>query len=118
VLDPAFVRDNPDVVDARLRSRGLDPSADLSALAALESSRRRLLPEVEGLKREQNEAGEAVARAKKAGEDPSAVFAANKARGGRIKQLEAELATIEAQRDELLLPGTTLKSGGGAHRLK
>jgi seryl-tRNA synthetase len=103
VLDPAFVRDNPDVVDARLRSRGLDPSADLSVLAALESSRRRLLPEVEGLKREQNEAGEAVARAKKAGEDPSAVFAANKARGGRIKQLEAELATIEAQRDELLL---------------
>ena len=58
---------------------------------------------MEGLKREQNEAGEAVARAKKAGEDPSAVFAANKARGGRIKQLEAELATTEAQRDELLL---------------
>ena len=61
------------------------------------------MPEVEGLKREQNEAGEAVARAKKAGEDPSAVFAANKARGGRIRQLEAELATTEAQRDELLL---------------
>jgi seryl-tRNA synthetase len=103
VLDPAYVRDNPDVVDARLRSRGLDPSADLATLAALESARRRLLPEVEGLKREQNESGEAVARAKKAGEDPSAVFAANKTRGGRIKQLEAELATIEAQRDDLLL---------------
>jgi seryl-tRNA synthetase len=86
-----------------LRSRGLDPSSDLTTLARLEADRRRLLPEVEGLKREQNESGEAVARAKKAGEDPSAVFAANKARGGRIKQLEAELATIEAQRDELLL---------------
>jgi seryl-tRNA synthetase len=81
----------------------MDPSADLEKLAGLEAARRRLLPEVEGLKREQNEAGEAVARAKKAGEDPSAVFAANKARGGRIKQLEAELATTEAQRDELLL---------------
>jgi seryl-tRNA synthetase len=76
---------------------------DLATLAGLEAARRRLLPEVEGLKREQNESGEAVARAKKAGEDPSAVFAANKARGGRIKQLEAELATIEVQRDELLL---------------
>ena len=103
MLDPAFVRDNPEVVDARLRSRGLDPTADLATLAGLEAARRRLLPEVEGLKREQNESGEAVARAKKAGEDPSAVFAANKARGGRIKQLEAELATTEAQRDELLL---------------
>jgi len=103
MLDPAFARDNPELVAARLRTRGLDPTADLAALAGLEAERRRLLPEVEGLKRDQNASGEAVARAKKAGEDPSAVFAANKARGGRIKELESELATIEAKRDELLL---------------
>jgi seryl-tRNA synthetase len=103
VLDPALVREKPELVEARLRSRGLDPSADLASLARLESARRRLLPEVEGLKREQNEAGELVARAKKAGEDPSAIFAANKARGARIKELEAELATTEAERDALLL---------------
>ncbi|MSO49059.1 MAG: serine--tRNA ligase [Acidobacteria bacterium] len=103
MLDPAFVRDNPELVAARLRSRGLDPAADLASLAGLQSERRRLLPEVEGLKRDQNTSGDAVARAKKAGEDPSAVFAANKVRGGRIKELEAELATIEAKRDELLL---------------
>ncbi len=103
MLDPVFVRDNPDLVDARLRSRGMDPSADLAALAVLEASRRRVLPEVEGLKRDQNASGEAVARAKKAGEDPSAVFAENKARGARIKELEAELAEIEAKRDALLL---------------
>lgn len=90
-------------MEARLRSRGLDPSADLASLARFETARRRLLPEVEGLKREQNEAGELVARAKKAGEDPSAIFAANKTRGARIKELEAELATAETQRDELLL---------------
>jgi seryl-tRNA synthetase len=103
MLDPVFVRDNPDLVEARLRSRGMDPSADLAALALLEASRRRVLPEVEGLKRDQNASGEAVARAKKAGEDPSAVFAENKARGARIKELEAELAEIEAKRDALLL---------------
>ncbi|MCR4375527.1 MAG: serine--tRNA ligase [Acidobacteria bacterium] len=103
MLDPVFVRDNPELVDARLRSRGMDPSADLAALAGLEAARRRMLPEVEGLKRDQNASGDAVARAKKAGEDPSAVFAENKVRGARIKALEAELATIEAQRDALLL---------------
>lgn len=103
MLDPVFVRDNPDLVEARLRSRGMDPSADLAALAVLEASRRRVLPDVEGLKRDQNASGEAVARAKKAGEDPSAVFAENKARGARIKELEAELAEIEAKRDALLL---------------
>ncbi len=103
MLDPAFVRDNPELVASGLRTRGLDPTADLATLGGLESARRRLLPEVEGLKRDQNASGEAVARAKKAGEDPSAVFAANKARGGRIKELEAELATIQTQRDALLL---------------
>ncbi|MDA1306289.1 MAG: serine--tRNA ligase [Acidobacteria bacterium] len=103
MLDPVFVRDNPALVEARLRSRGLDPTADLTTLATLEAGRRRLLPEVEGLKRDQNASGEAVARAKKAGEDPSAVFAENKARGARIKTLEAELAEIDAQRDTLLL---------------
>ncbi len=103
MLDPVFVRDNPALVEARLRSRGLDPTADLAALATLEAGRRRLLPEVEGLKRDQNASGEAVARAKKAGEDPSAVFAENKVRGAKIKTLEAELAEIDAQRDALLL---------------
>ncbi len=103
MLDPVFVRDNPDLVEARLRSRGMDPSADLAALAVLEASRRRVLPDVEGLKRDQNTSGEAVARAKKAGEDPSAVFAENKARGARIKELEGELAEIEVKRDALLL---------------
>ena len=107
------------MVEARLRSRGLDPSADLAALAELEALRRRLLPEVEGLKQQQNAAGEAVARAKKAGEDPSAVFAANKARGASIKVLEAELAQVEAKRDELLLtlpnlPHESVPVGGSA----
>jgi seryl-tRNA synthetase len=106
-------------VEARLRSRGIDPSSDLATLAGLESARRRLLPQVEGLKRDQNAAGQAVARAKKAGEDPSGVFAENKARGGRIKGLEAELATIDEQRDALLLtlpnlPHETVPVGASA----
>jgi seryl-tRNA synthetase len=103
VLDPIYVRDHLDEVAARLRDRGIDPSADLERFAALEAERRRLIPEVEALKREQNAAGEAVARAKKAGEDPSGVFAANRERGGRIKALEAELADVDRRRDAILL---------------
>ncbi|HET9371922.1 MAG TPA: serine--tRNA ligase [Vicinamibacterales bacterium] len=103
MLDPAYVRDHSDAVEARLRARGLDPSAELGSLAKLEADRRRLIPAVESLKREQNAAAEAVARAKKAGEDPSALFSANKARGAEIKTLEAELAEVDRQRDALLL---------------
>jgi seryl-tRNA synthetase len=90
-------------VDARLRQRGLDPTAELAELATLEAERRRLIPGVEALKRDQNTAGEAVAKAKRAGQDPSAIFAENKARAGKIRELETELADIERRRDARLL---------------
>ncbi len=103
MIDPTLVRERPQDVEARLRDRGLDPSGELAALAALEAERRRLIPAVENLKREQNAAGEAVARAKREGADPSAIFAENKARAGRIRELETELAGIEQRRDAALL---------------
>jgi len=116
MLDPVFVRDHLAEVEARLRQRGLDPAADLADLAALEAERRRLIPAVENLKREQNAAGEAVARAKRAGEDPTAVFAENKARAARIRELEGELADVERRRDARLLtlpnlPHATVPAG-------
>jgi seryl-tRNA synthetase len=103
MLEPALLRDRMDDVRAAMRSRGLAADAELDRLAALEASRRQLIPEVEGLKREQNAAGEAVARAKREGQDASAVLAANKARAQRIKDLEQQLAAIEQDRMALLL---------------
>jgi seryl-tRNA synthetase len=103
MLDAAFVRDHLADVDARLRARGMDPSRELSELASLDAERRRLIPLVETLKREQNVAGEAVARAKKAGQDASEIFAANKVRAAEIKTHEAELDAIETRREALML---------------
>jgi len=103
VIDPVLIRDRLEHVDERLRARGLDPSVDLAELGALEGERRRLIPLVETLKREQNEAGESVARAKREGRDPSGIFAENKARAGRVRELETELGGIEQQRDARLL---------------
>jgi seryl-tRNA synthetase len=103
MLDPVYVRDHLAEVETRLRQRGLDPAKDLAELSRLESERRRLIPAVENLKRDQNAAGEEVARAKKEGRDPSGIFAENKARAGRIRDLETELAEVERQRDALLL---------------
>ena len=103
MIDPAFVRDHADVVRAGLRSRGIDPDADLEALAAIDARRRAVIVEVEALKREQNKSGEEIARAKKEGRDPSAVFTANRERGQKIKQLEAGLDAIEEERRAKLL---------------
>ena len=103
MLDPAYVRDHAEEVRAGLRNRGLDPEAILQPFAELDSRRKALIPQVEGLKREQNTSGEEVARAKREGRDVSDVFAANKARGQRIKELEAQLEDVERQRTELLM---------------
>ncbi|MCC7008276.1 MAG: serine--tRNA ligase [Acidobacteria bacterium] len=103
MLDPVYVRERANEVEARLRSRGPDPARELAELAALEAERRRLIPLVENLKREQNSAGEAVARAKKEGRDASEILAGNKARAAEIREHEAALTDVEARRDALLL---------------
>src|SRR3954454_958966 len=119
MLDAAFVRDHIEDVRTGLRNRGLDPDADLEQIAVLESRRHRLIPEVEGLKRDQNAAGDEVARAKRQGKDASDIFAANKARGQKIRRLEIELDQVEQQRTALLmtipnLPHSTVPVGASA----
>jgi seryl-tRNA synthetase len=103
MIDPAFVREHLNEVREAYRNRGLDVDTDLEHLATLETRRRRLIPEIEGLKREQNAAGDEVARAKRQGHDASPLFAANKARAQQIRQLEIQLDQTEAQRSALLM---------------
>jgi seryl-tRNA synthetase len=103
MLDPALVRDRLDDVRAGYKNRGLAADAELEQLVALETRRRRLIPEMEGLKREQNAAADEVARAKRNNQDVSGIFAANKARGQQIKQLEIQVDQVEQQRTALLM---------------
>jgi seryl-tRNA synthetase len=119
MLDAAFVREHMDDVRTGLRNRGLEPEAELEQIATLEARRRRLIPEVEGLKREQNAAGDEVARAKRQGKDASDIFAANKARSQQIRQLEIQVDQVEQQRAALLmtipnLPHATVPIGASA----
>ncbi len=102
MLDPNFVRDHQDEVRRGLLDRGLDADGELEALATLENRRRRLIPELEGLKREQNTAGDEVARAKRQGRDASGIFEANRQRSQQIRQVGIELDGVEQQRAALL----------------
>jgi seryl-tRNA synthetase len=77
------------------------------------------LPELEGLKREQNAAGDELARAKRQGQDVSKIQDANRARGQKVKQLGVELDTIEQRRNRGLLtipnlPHASVPEGNGA----
>jgi len=103
MIDPIFARDHLEEVRTAYRNRGMDADSDLEHLATLEARRRRLIPEMEGLKREQNAAGDEVARAKRQGIDATPLFAASKARAQQIRQLELQLDQTESQRSILLL---------------
>ena len=99
MLDPAYIRDHIDEVRAGLRNRGLDPDKALEEIATLETARRRIIPELEGLKRQQNTSGDEIARAKRQGHDTAPVQEANRARAQQIKQLGLQLDSIEHQRE-------------------
>src|SRR5947209_6911825 len=87
-----------DEVRGALRTRGLDPDKALEDIATLETVRRRLIPELEGLKRQQNTSGDEIARAKRQGKDTAQIQEANKQRGVQIKQLGVQLDSVEYQR--------------------
>ena len=103
MLDPVFVRDHQDEVRRGLHKRGMNVDGDLEAFATLENRRRRLIPELEGLKREQNAAGDEIARAKRQGKDATAIFETNRQRAQQIRQLGIELDQVEHQRTTLLM---------------
>jgi seryl-tRNA synthetase len=106
MLDSAYIRDHMEEVRTGLRNRGLDPDKALEDIATLETARRRLIPEVEGLKREQNASGDEIARAKRQGRDIGPVQEASRVRAQQIKQLSFQLDAVEGQkaRAMLLLP--------------
>ncbi len=86
-----------------MRTRGADLSAELDTLDALDARRRALLPEVEGLKRDQNAAADEIGRARRQGLDTAALQEATRQRALQVKALDAELADLEQQRSRGLL---------------
>jgi seryl-tRNA synthetase len=103
MLDTAYIRDHMDEVRTGLRNRGLDPDKTLEDIATLETARRRMIPELEALKRAQNTSGDEIARAKRQGHDTGPVQEANRTRGVQIKQLGFQLDSIEHQRTAAVL---------------
>jgi seryl-tRNA synthetase len=103
MLDPALFRDDFEATRQRLLTRGPGLEPALAELAELDQSRRQILPRVEALKFERNQAGEAIAKAKRAGEDATALLEASRSKADAIKALDAELEAIETKRTDILL---------------
>ncbi|MCB2228051.1 MAG: serine--tRNA ligase [Desulfarculaceae bacterium] len=100
MLDLKFLRENLELVKKAVAER--HAVVDLAGFEALDTQRRAILPELEGLRARRNEVSQEVGRIKREGGDPSGVFAEMKEVGGRIKELEGQLASVEEQVKSLL----------------
>jgi seryl-tRNA synthetase len=101
------LRDEPDVIRRGAIDKGEDPAV-IDAALELDATRRRLLGESEGHKAERNAASKRIGEAIKSGASPdgpevAALKAASVEAGERIAALDAELATVEGQLEDLLL---------------
>jgi seryl-tRNA synthetase len=103
MLDLRLIREDPDAVAAALARRGGEAAQALGRVLELDARRRALLPELEGLRAEQNEANKRIRSA--ADEDERArEIAAMREVAARAKELEAELASVEEELQEALAP--------------
>jgi seryl-tRNA synthetase len=94
VLDLRLIRSEPDLVRAALARRGAD--GPLDDVLALDERRRALLTEVEALRAEQNQASDAIAAAKRAGEDAADAIERMRGVAARVKALQGQLDEVEA----------------------
>src|SRR5690606_26388023 len=105
MLDIKRVRERPEEVRERLASRGAGDGERIDDLLALDESRRSRLGEVEQLKARRNAASKEIGALIASGRTAEAEErkAEVRAVGERIAALDAELAAIEARREEILL---------------
>ncbi|MGA9284290.1 MAG: serine--tRNA ligase [Solirubrobacteraceae bacterium] len=104
MLDLKLIREDPDRVRAALARRDEGAAAGLERVLELDTRRRELIPGVEDLRAERNAAAEAIAQAKRAGEDASEAIARQREVGAREKDLSRELAEIEERLQAALAP--------------
>lgn len=104
MIDIKLLRQDADKVRSAL-ARRLDPALDATVerLAELDRRRRDALVRTEALKARRNAATEEVARRKKAKEPAEDLLAELKQSSDEVKQLDAEVRTIEGDLDALLL---------------
>ena len=114
MLDLRLIREQEDVVRAALARRGDAVAARLDAVVAFDARRRELLPALESMRAEKNQASQAIAQAKRAGEDTTAAIEQMRALGEREKALEIELAAIDEQLQAALMGLPNLPSPDAA----
>lgn len=102
MLDQKKLRQDFAGIKGRLQARG-ESLTDLERFPELDKQRRELIQEVEELKSKRNTVSENIAKLKREKKDADSMIQEMKKVNDRIKQLDQQLATIEADLQTVLL---------------
>jgi seryl-tRNA synthetase len=97
MLDLAFVRANLELVEEKLRARGLDPAALLGDFRALDRSRREAITTAEQSRARLNKLSQEVGALKKAGQDAAALVEETRALKEMLEQLDRTASALDEQ---------------------
>ncbi|MCI0603746.1 serine--tRNA ligase [bacterium] len=117
MLDAGFVRENREIVERKLKSRGLQ--VDLTEFFALVEQRRSSMRDVEELKHRSNVVSKEIGEAKSRGEDMEARMEEMRQVKERIRQLDEVVRSAETRMSDYLLnipnlPHDSVPVGAGA----
>jgi seryl-tRNA synthetase len=103
MLDLHFVRANLELVEEKLRGRGLDPATLLGDFRTLDLERRTRITQAETLQAQRNKLSQEVARSRKAGEDATALMEQTRELKQKTEDLEKSAAGAEEAMRALLI---------------
>lgn len=105
MIDPRFIRNNPDAVRQGLRNKKID-DAVLDEFLEADGLWRRTLTEVDELKALRNTASEEISKMKRGGQDAAAEIAKMREVSDRIKEIDAQVRDLDerVQRALLMIP--------------
>ncbi len=101
MLDIKFIRENRDLVEKGVSSKGVD--IDFDKLLGLDQERRDILVQDEGLRNRRNEVSKEIGTIKKSGGDIDAKRCEMRKVGQSIAELDERLKKIEFERDTILM---------------
>jgi seryl-tRNA synthetase len=117
VLDLKRIRQDPEGVREALTRRGEDAVGGLDRVIGLDARRRELLPQLEGLRAEQNEANARIKSAADVAEREREIEAMRTV-AARAKELEQQLGQVEEELQAALAPLPNLPDPTAAPGLK
>jgi len=112
MLDIRLIRENSDLVKARLETRGGAHGAVVDAVLALDAARRAAETRLQGLQAERNRLSKEIGKLRAAKQDSSALEAEVKARSSEMEGVSAESARLGAEQEALLLNLPNLPKAG------